>query len=273
MSTSPPVALTIAGSDPSGGAGIQADLKTFSALQVYGAAVVTALTVQDTRGVRALHPVEPEVVAAQLAAVLGDLPVAAVKTGALAGAGVVAAVAEQLGARGHPPLVVDPICVSSSGAELLDGPGLAALRRSLLPLADVLTPNLPEAALLLETDAGEVLAAPEEACRGLAELGPRAVLLKGGHAGGADSDDLLWSAGRLTRLAAPRIDTPNTHGTGCVLSSALAALLARGASVEQAARGAKRTVTRALEAARAWRLGSGPGPVHPLADLWDPQSP
>jgi hydroxymethylpyrimidine/phosphomethylpyrimidine kinase len=264
----PPVALTIAGSDPSGGAGIQADLKTFSALEVYGATVVTALTIQDTTGVHAVHPVAPEVVAAQLAAVLSDLPVAATKTGALVDAEVIAAVAGELRSHDAGPLVVDPVLASTSGAALLQAEALEALRRELLPLAAVLTPNLPEAAQLLGTSAGEVLMAPEAACRALTELGPRAVLLKGGHAGGAHSEDLLWVDGALERLPARRIDTENTHGTGCVLSAALAAHLARGSSVPEAARAAKQLVTRALEGARTWHLGAGSGPLHPFAGKW-----
>jgi len=257
----PPTALSIAGSDPSGGAGVQADLKTFSALEVYGAAAITALTVQNTTGVQAVHPVAPELVAAQVDAVLDDLPIDAVKLGLLGSADTVRAVAASLARGAHGPLVLDPVLRASDGTGLLNTAGLVALRETLLPLADVLTPNLPEAAALLAWPADEVRADPERACRALLELGPRAVLLKGGHAGGSQSEDLLWDGAELVRLSARRIDSRNTHGTGCVLSSALAAHLARGASLHDAARGAKTTVTAALEAAVDWKLGAGRGPL------------
>ncbi len=264
----PPVALSIAGSDPSGGAGIQADLKTFAALETYGAAVLTALTVQNTRGVRAVHDLPASFVAAQIDGVLEDLEVAAVKTGMLARPEVIAVVAERLSAHAVRNLVVDPVMVAKSGDRLLDQGAVAVLRHALLPLAAVVTPNLPEAAALLELAEGQVLCDLEGACRSLLALGPRAVVLKGGHAGGAHSDDLFFDGQELVRLPARRIDTQNTHGTGCAFSAALAALLARGATPSEAARGAKAYVTGAIEGAKEWRLGHGHGPVHHFHSLW-----
>jgi hydroxymethylpyrimidine/phosphomethylpyrimidine kinase len=264
----PPTALSIAGSDPSGGAGVQADLKTFAATEVYGCAAITALTVQDTTGVHAVHPVAADIVSAQVIAVLADLPVDAVKVGLLGSAQVARAVAEALTSAAHGPVVLDPILAASDGTNTLDDAGQDALRARLLPITSVLTPNLPEAATLLERTQGEVASNPERACRELLELGPGAVLLKGGHAGGAASDDLLWDGRELTRLSAARLDSRNTHGTGCVLSSALAAHLARGLELADAARAAKRTVTAAIEAARGWELGAGRGPLQPFGQPW-----
>jgi hydroxymethylpyrimidine/phosphomethylpyrimidine kinase len=266
----PTVALTIAGSDPCGGAGIQGDLKTFSALEVFGAAAVTAVTVQDTRGVRAVHPLEPAWVAAQIDAVLGDLPVDAIKVGMLATAAVAAVVAERLRAAER-PVVLDPVLAASGGERLLAEDGLAVLRAELLPLADVLTPNLAEAAALLGLAEGEVLSAPETAVRALRDLGPRAVVLKGGHAGGAYSEDLYFDGVELARLPARRIPSRNTHGTGCAFSSAVAAYLARGDARLEAARRAKAFVTGAIEGAREWTLGQGTGPLHHLHPWWGAQ--
>jgi hydroxymethylpyrimidine/phosphomethylpyrimidine kinase len=264
----PPIALTIAGSDPSGGAGIQADLKTFSALSVYGAAAITAITVQDTRGVSAVRALEPALVAAQARAVLDDLHPGAVKLGMLANAAIAGALADLFRSCAPRHLVVDPVLVSKGGHRLLDEDAIQVLRESLLPLATVLTPNLPEAAALLDRTEGAVLADPERACRDLAALGPRAVLLKGGHAGGAWSDDLLWDGAELLRLPARRIGTLNTHGTGCTLSAALAALLARQKPLHEAAREAKAYVTAAIAAGADWQLGAGQGPVHHFHAWW-----
>jgi hydroxymethylpyrimidine kinase/phosphomethylpyrimidine kinase len=264
----PPVALTIAGSDPSGGAGIQADLKTFGACAVYGAAVITALTAQNTSGVAAVHVPPADFVAQQIELVLDDLPVAAVKTGMLARRDIAERTAEILRARAVPRLVVDPVMVSKSGARLLDEGAIDALREALLPLAAVATPNLPEAAVLLGASEAEVARDPERAARALLALGPRAVVLKGGHRGGAASDDLYADAHGLVVLPAARIETTNTHGTGCTFAAALAAHLARGATPAFAARAAKEYVTAALRAARAWRLGRGHGPVHHFHAWW-----
>jgi len=262
------VAFAIAGSDPSGGAGIQADLKTFSALGVYGAAAVTALTAQNTRGVRGVHVPPAEFVGEQVDLVFEDLAVDAVKIGMLARAPIVAAVARSLRAHGARRVVLDPVLVAKSGARLLEDDGVLALKEELFPLADVITPNLPEAAALLGIDERDVLAAPESACRLLLQHGARAVLLKGGHAGGAYSEDLLWNGRELVRLPAKRVATLHTHGTGCTLSSAIAAFLARGEELEAAARAAKRYVTDALLAAAEWNIGHGQGPVHHFHAWW-----
>jgi hydroxymethylpyrimidine/phosphomethylpyrimidine kinase len=258
----PRVALSIAGSDPSGGAGIQADLKTFSALGVYGAAAITSLTAQNTREVRAIHSPPPAFVAQQIDCVLEDLDVAATKVGMLGRREIVAIVADRLRAHAARNVVLDPVMVSKSGARLLADDAIEALRAELATLAAVLTPNLPEAAVLLGCSEGEIRVAPEDACRRLRSLGCRAVLLKGGHAGGSYSDDLWFDGAELVRLSARRAATDNTHGTGCTLSAALAAGLALGLEPLDAARRAKRYVTEALDAAKDWKLGHGHGPLH-----------
>src|SRR5215831_8126040 len=248
-----PVALTIAGSDPSGGAGIQADLATFAAFGVHGAATIAALTVQDTRGVRAVTAVSSATVSQQLDAVLADLPVVAVKTGMLHRAAVVHAVAERL--RAGPPraLVVDPVLRSTSGAVLLDAAGVEALRAHLLPLATVVTPNLAEASALtgmrVETPADMAAAA-----RALVVLGVRAALVTGGHLSG-DAVDVLCDGRDARELVAQRIPGDPVHGTGCALSAAITAALARGADLPHAVAAAKSYVTRAI--AGAYRLGGG----------------
>ena len=282
-----PIALSVAGSDPSGGAGIQADLKTFSALGVYGAAVVTALTAQNTLGVRGVWAPPAAFVGAQLGAVLEDLEVDAVKLGMLGTGEIVREVAGLLRGRGL-ALVVDPVMVAKGGAPLLDEDALSALIEQVLPLATVLTPNLPEAAALLRfderrsaslyaTDEAAVLADMPGAARRLLSLGPRAVLLKGGHAGGPTSADLLCVAGddhrgasglTLEWLVGPRVKTRNTHGTGCTLAAAVAAGLARGLSVADAARAAKEYVSGAVAAGAGLQIGHGHGPVHHFYALW-----
>ena len=259
----PPVALTIAGSDSSGGAGIQADLKTFSAFGVYGASVLTALTAQNTTGVQAVHAVPPDFIAAQMASVLGDLEVKAAKTGMLANAAIIEAVAAALEGRDM-PLVVDPVMVATSGDSLLEPAAVTALRSRLIPRATLITPNLPEAAKLL----GTAMARTEDEARAqlaeLARLGAKAVLLKGGHGEGPEAVDLLLAGGKLTRLAAPRIATANTHGTGCTLAAAVTALLALGRPLEEAVARAKTYVARAIAAAVTQRVGRGSGPVDHL---------
>lgn len=270
-----PVALTVAGSDSGGGAGIQADLKAFSALGVYGASVLTALTAQNTRAVTAVHDVPAAFVSAQLEAVLTDLPVAAVKIGMLSQAAVIAAVAEALARRPALPVVLDPVMVSKSGAALLQPDAVDALRRELVPLATLLTPNYPEAAVLLGTTEEAIRDAPERACAELRRLGAAAVILKGGHAGGQRSDDLLDDGAGLVRLAADRVGSRNTHGTGCTFSAAIAAALAHGLVPRAAARIAKRYVHGALLGADGLHLtrdpgstGSSHGPVHHFFALW-----
>jgi hydroxymethylpyrimidine/phosphomethylpyrimidine kinase len=262
-----PIALTIAGSDSGGGAGIQADLKTFSALGVYGASVLTAITAQNTRRVTAVAEVAPEMVAAQIEAVLDDIPVAAIKIGMLFSPAIVAAVAAGL-ARTAVPVVLDPVMVAKSGDALLQPPAVVALVDELLPRATVLTPNLPEAARLL----GEAEAAtPDEAAaqgRRLLALGPRAVLMKGGHATGATCTDLLVMENGTLRFEAPRLATANTHGTGCALSSAIAAGLARGLPLAEAVGRAHAWLHAAIRAADGLRVGQGRGPVHHFHELW-----
>lgn len=257
----PPVALTIAGSDSGGGAGIQADLHTFAAHGVHGTSVLTAVTAQNTRGVTAAEAVSAGLVRAQLDAVLGDFPVAAAKTGMLGGAELLELVAEYGAADRLPNLVVDPVMVTTTGDSLYAGDPAAYLG-GLGPFATVLTPNLVEAQLLL----GRAIASVDdmrEAARALATYGPRAVLVKGGHLDGREAAvDVLWSDGQMLDLAAPRVATRNDHGTGCTLASAIAARLALGHPLPQAVAGAKVYVTEALKAAADWHLGTGPGPVH-----------
>ncbi len=262
-----PVALTIAGSDSGGGAGIQADLKTFSALGVYGTSALTAITAQNTRGVFAVEAISPATVAAQIAAVLDDLPPQAVKIGMLASSEIVAAVAGALeGYAG--PVVLDPVMVAKSGDALLAEEAEAALIAQLLPRADVLTPNLPEAARLLRCDvardAGTVVAQGQALLR----LGARAVVMKGGHAEGDTCVDRLVTARGVLEIAQPRIATRNTHGTGCSLSSAIAAELARGTALEPAVRRAQGWLHGAIRAADGLGLGGGHGPVHHFHEVW-----
>ena len=264
------IALTVAGSDSSGGAGIQADLKTFAALRVYGASVITALTAQNTRGVQAIHDVPPDFVTAQLDSVLSDLSVDAIKIGMLSCVSAIRAVAD--GLRRHAsgiPVVLDPVMVATSGDRLISDDAVAVLRDELFPLATVITPNLPEAATLL----GEEVATNENAAvaqaRRLLAVGARAVLIKGGHAEGTESvDHLLAADGTLRRFAAARVATRNSHGTGCTLSSAIAAGLARGLSLGDAVKDAKTYITASIRAADAIEIGTGHGPVHHFHALW-----
>lgn len=263
-----PIALTVAGSDSGGGAGIHADLKTFSALGVYGASVITALTAQNTRAVTAIHAAPPGFVTAQLDAVFDDLAVDAVKVGMLGDVPTIEAVAAGLRRRDGIRLVIDPVMVAKSGDTLLAPEAVTRLRRDLLPLAGVITPNLPEAAALLEGPVPADEVAMAEAARALHVLGPQAVLLKGGHLAGAESVDLLFDGERLHRFAAPRIATRNSHGTGCTLSAAIAAGLAKGLPLADAVAEAKDYLNRALAAADTLGVGSGHGPVHHFHAFW-----
>ena len=251
--TGVPVALTIAGSDPSGGAGIQADLRTFAAFGVYGASVVTALTAQDRRGVQAIAEVAPAFVARQLDAVLDELEVRAAKTGMLHRAGVIDAVVARLRARPLPALVVDPVMVATSGDVLLEPAGIAVLRDRLLPLATLVTPNLHEAEVLTGR-AVTTVAEMREAARALVGLGARGVLLKGGHLAG-DAVDVLYDGRGFRELRASRIEGRRLHGTGCVLSAAITAALALGRGLEDAVAEAKRHITRVI--ATAPEVGDG----------------
>jgi hydroxymethylpyrimidine/phosphomethylpyrimidine kinase len=257
-----PIALTIAGSDSSGGAGIQADLKTFAALGVYGASVITALTAQNTQGVSGIHQVPAGFVTAQIDAVFSDLAVGAVKIGMVAHPPVIDAIVAGLKRWSPKHVVLDPVMVATSGDRLLAVEAVDALRTKLIPLASVITPNLPEAAALLDEGVAADEAAIEKQGRQLLALGCKAVLIKGGHGEGAESIDYLVYADRTIALAAPRIATKNTHGTGCSLSSAIAAGLAKGEDMESAVRNAKAWVSAAIAAADRFSVGHGHGPIH-----------
>ena len=254
--------MTIAGSDSGGGAGIQADLKTFSALGVFGMTAITAVTVQNTQGVSGYEPLPPGVVGDQIRAVVTDIGVDAAKTGMLASAEIVEAVAAALDETGVPNLVVDPVSVSKHGHRLLDEDAVGALRDRILPLATVVTPNLPEASELagFEVTDRDLM---EDAAESIRAMGPGAVLIKGGHLSGSNgADDVFFDGDRMAWIAGERIETTNTHGTGCTLSSAIAAYLARGDELLDAVRAGKRFVTEAIRAALP--LGHGIGPVDQL---------
>ena len=261
------VALTIAGSDSSGGAGIQADLKTFAALGVYGASVITALTAQNSKGVLAVHAAPPDIVAAQLDAAFSDLEVAAVKIGMLANAPIIEVVAAGLARHRARNVVLDPVMAASTGADLLRADAMAALR-GLIRQIRVLTPNLPEAAALLDVPTARDEAEMRVQAQKLLALGPGAVLIKGGHAGGPESVDLLVEGQTCVRLAAPRLPTKNTHGTGCTFASAIAAGLAKGLPLEQAAREAKTYVSAAIAAADRLGIAASNGPLHHFYKWW-----
>ena len=263
-----PVALTIAGSDSSGGAGIQADLKTFAALGVYGASVITALTAQNTTGVSGIHQVPAEFVTAQIDAVFSDLAVGAVKIGMVAQRASIDAIAAALTRWSPRHVVLDPVMVATSGDRLLAAEAIDALRSKLIPRASVITPNLPEAAVLLDTPIAASEAAVEDQGKRLLAMGCRAVLIKGGHGQGAESIDYLIDASGVVALAAPRIATRNTHGTGCSLSSAIAAGLAKGEEMEAAVRNAKAWISAAIAAADRFSVGHGHGPIHHFHGLY-----
>jgi len=262
------IAVTIAGSDSGGGAGIQADLKTFSALGVYGASVITALTAQNTLGVQGIHDVPPAFVEQQIDSVFSDLAVDAVKIGMLSQPAIIETVAEGLERHRATQVVLDPVMVAASGDRLLAARAVDALRQVLLPKSLLVTPNLPEAAAILD----EPLAQDERAMCRQAErilaLGPRAVLVKGGHGTGHESTDILMDAQGVRRFAAPRIDTRNTHGTGCTLSSAIAAGLAKGLSLDDAIAMAKSFISAAIGASSQLQIGHGHGPVHHFHAYW-----
>jgi len=269
----PPVALTIAGSDPSGGAGIQADLKTFSALGVYGTSVITALTAQNTAGVTGVHVVPTDFVIQQLETLIADVRLDAIKIGMLANADIVAAVGDFLVRHHHDHVVLDPVMVATSGDRLLDDDAVQAIR-DLMPLASLVTPNIAEAAALLGTRPARTLPAMRLQARAMQELGAPRVLIKGGHrAGGTEAVDLLLDVDGELLLRAPRVDTVNTHGTGCTLSSALAALRPQRDSWLQAAQDAKSWLTSALAAADSLQIGHGHGPVHHFHAIWDHPEP
>lgn len=256
------IALTIAGSDSSGGAGIQADLKTFAALGVYGASVIVALTAQNTLGVTGIHDVPADFVRAQIDAVFSDLDVDAVKIGMLSRAASIEAVAKGLADHRAKNIVLDPVMVATSGDRLLAADAVEALRKLLIPRALVVTPNLPEAAALVGASPARNDKEMEVQARELLALGARNVLIKGGHGSGDESIDLLIGAGDVVRLSAKRIATKNLHGTGCTLSSAIAAGLAKGLDLKEASRQAKAYVTAAIAAADTLKVGHGHGPLN-----------
>jgi len=257
------VVLTVAGSDSGGGAGIQADLLTFAAHGVHGTSAITAVTAQNSVAVLDWVALDPRMVVAQMEAVASDMPVAAAKTGMLATAAIVSAVAAAIERLRLPLVVVDPVMVAKSGDRLLDRDAETSYRERLLPLATVVTPNLPEAEALLGRPV-RTLAEMREAARALRAMGPRAVVVKGGHVEG-DAVDVFWDGERMEDLSAPRIATKNTHGTGCTYSAAIAARLALGDPLLDAVRGAKAYLTEAIR--RSYSVGRGHGPVdhlHPL---------
>jgi hydroxymethylpyrimidine/phosphomethylpyrimidine kinase len=253
-----PVALTIAGSDPSGGAGIQADLKTFHQLGVFGEAAITLITVQNTMGVQRVEFLAPDLVEAQITSVLEDIPPQAGKVGALGNADIVRAVA-RLAAEFRFPLIVDPVMISKYGAPLLSEEGMAAVLNELVPHAHLLIPNLPEAAALTGKTV-ETLDQMKEAARFLAGHGARAVLVKGGHSAEPTSTDVLFYEGVFTEFPADRVDTKNTHGTGCTYSAAITGLLATGLELRRAILQSKRFITDAIRTNPG--LGKGSGPVN-----------
>jgi hydroxymethylpyrimidine/phosphomethylpyrimidine kinase len=263
-----PIALTIAGSDSGGGAGIQADLKTFSALGVYGASVITALTAQNTLGVTAIHDAPPEFITAEIDAVYSDLRVAATKIGMLSNPATIEAVAAGLDRHRAKNVVLDPVMVAASGSKLLAPESETSLKKLLFPRALIVTPNLHEAAVLLDAPVARSERDMEEQAQRIRALGVQAVLIKGGHAEHPEAVDLLVDDNGMRRMVAKRYATMNTHGTGCTLSSAIAAFLARGMTLDDAVTLAKNYVTAAIAAADQLTVGHGHGPVHHFHALW-----
>jgi hydroxymethylpyrimidine/phosphomethylpyrimidine kinase len=262
--------LTIAGSDSGGGAGIQADLKTFAALGCYGASAITALTAQNTVGVSGIHPVPPDFAAAQISAVLEDIGADAIKIGMLYSPELIRVVAEELRRFNARNIVLDPVMVAQSGDRLLRDDAVDAIKEHLMPLADVVTPNLPEAEVLI----GRSIRGIQEmrdAARDLGRFGSRSILVKGGHLEQGDSSDVFYICreDRYVTLAAERVASRNTHGTGCTLSSAIAACLAKGAGLEEAVRRAKDYISQAIRAGADYAIGRGHGPVHHFFKYWE----
>ena len=263
-----PNLLSIAGSDPSGGAGVQADLKTFAALGCHGMAAITALTAQNSLGVRAIHATPPDFLATQIDAILDDIDVAAVKIGMIGDAANARVIAERLSTRRPAFIVLDPVLAASSGDDL-GGAGLAReIISSLLPLVDLITPNAPEAARLTGLPAPDGIEGARQLARALMDAGARAVLVKGGHVPGEMARDILIDANGETIFAAPWVETRNTHGTGCTLSSAIAARMAHGDTLVQAVGAAKDYLTGALASSGDFHVGDGPGPLNHFWRLW-----
>jgi hydroxymethylpyrimidine/phosphomethylpyrimidine kinase len=263
-----PIALTIAGSDSSGGAGIQADLKTFAALGVYGASAITALTAQNTQGVTGIHDVPPDFIVAQIDAVFADLAVGAVKIGMLSQSAAIEAIAQALDRHKAKNIVLDPVMIAASGARLLANDAIATLKKDLISRAILITPNLPEAAALTGASMAKSEADMAAQANELLAAGARNVLIKGGHGEGPESVDLLIGPNLNIRLAAPRHPSRNTHGTGCTLSSAVAAGLAKGLDLAAAVRVAKDYVTAGIAAADRLAIGHGHGPLHHFHAHW-----
>ena len=262
--------LTIAGSDSGGGAGIQADLKTFAANGCYGMSVITALTAQNTRGVTAIHALPPSFAVEQMTAVLTDIGTDAIKIGMLYSAELIEAVAETLNNFRPHNIVLDPVMVAQSGDKLLQDEAIQAIKEHLMPVADVVTPNLPEAEVLLGQKI-ESYQDVQRAARELSQVGGRSILIKGGHMAESKSTDLLYltEEDRFVRLEADRIDSRNNHGTGCTLSSAIAAHMARGNDIEEAVNKSKTFIQNAIRAGAAYNIGHGHGPVHHFFEFWD----
>lgn len=260
--------LTIAGSDSGGGAGIQADLKSFSANGVFGASVITALTAQNTKGVTGIHDAPPEFIAAQLEAVFSDIDFSAVKVGMLSQIPVIETVADGLARHSARNIVFDPVMVATSGDLLLAEDAIGAIKSRMLPACDLLTPNLHEAAKLTNTALATSKEAMMQQAELLLEMGAKAVLIKGGHGSAEECADLLLSKQENEWFSSRRVDTQNTHGTGCSLSSAIAANLARGSSTKDAVKSAKEWITGAIEASDQLTVGTGSGPVHHFHNLW-----
>jgi len=262
--------LTIAGSDSGGGAGIQADIKTISAIGCYGMSVITALTAQNTRGVTAIHALPPSFVVEQMTAVFTDIGADAVKIGMLYSAELIEAVTEALNKQRARNIVLDPVMVAQSGDKLLQDDAIQAIKDHLMPLADVVTPNLPEAEVLLAQKI-ESIEDMQRAARALAQFGSRSILIKGGHLEESKSTDLLYltEEDRFVVLEAERIESRNNHGTGCTLSSAIAAYLSRGNRTEDAVRKAKTYIQNAIRAGAKYKIGHGHGPVHHFFEFWE----
>lgn len=261
--------MTIAGSDSGGGAGIQADLKTFAANGCYGFSVITALTAQNTQGVTAIHAVPADFVAAQMDAVLTDIEADAIKIGMLFSAELIEVVARQLKKHAAVNVVLDPVMVAQSGDKLLRDSAIEALKKHLIPLADIITPNVPEAEVLLDSKINEK-SGMADAAQNLTRFGCQSVLVKGGHAAENRSTDFLYlkHSNQLMEFTADEIETINNHGTGCTLSSAIAAQLAHGCNIKTAVGKAKEYITGAIKAGADYVLGKGSGPVHHFYNYW-----
>ncbi|AVH43307.1 bifunctional hydroxymethylpyrimidine kinase/phosphomethylpyrimidine kinase [Agrobacterium tumefaciens] len=261
------IALTIAGSDSGGGAGIQADIKTFSALGAYAASVITAITAQNTKGVTAVEDISVASIIAQMDAVFSDLAVNAVKIGMVSRIETIAAIAERL-RRQSQPVVLDPVMVATSGDRLLHEDAIETLRRDLLPLATIVTPNLPEAALLTGSSMAKTETEIARQAEAILKAGAKAVLIKGGHGDGPESTDYLFADVAMQALSAPRVETKNDHGTGCTLAAAITAHLAKGRELREAVGLAKDYLNGALDAGRRLAVGHGRGPVHHFYRWW-----